>query len=589
MSKSVDNPTTSIPGENRVRHWRRGLRPLVWWGILVLVLYTYRLHQRLSEQTRLTFSVAMEGRPIVYGATASLDGRSIVSGERVSIGQHRFSISHPKGESFSTNFFIWYGEHEFGEIALDRLKGTLAIQAETPVALLSIRGPEFSLTLTNSSGVTRTVPTDRYQIVAEYMHGELRQEISVTQNSVASWRCVPRIGNLQMSCKQTGATFQLVRNDGQLMESGELPAIVRDLPEGSYKVMAVHRDARREDAAFVETGITRKIEVVFSYGAAIVGSEPSGATVIGGNGNSLGVTPLLLTELQPGHLDYTLRHEGYEPERVSFDVVANETNHLRTILLSSAYVKAIGEARRYLAAADYVMALEYCDDALHAKPNDADAVAMQKRATKLKSLVRAKMLAKKDDYEGAIKELESTLLVLPDDEGVKQLLLDYRKYEQDRLERQRAEQSSRARVMFDAVMAQNRDFTLFESHELKSSKPASVVKSAIMDALRNSQPPFMVTDLKPSESDPFVLQVKQEVTGGVRQCLVVGGQTLPDETQIFYEVLEFATKETVTPLGTLTSNTPIHPSRIEQMTPALQDRVTEGIRAIAERLQSAMR
>src|SRR5260370_22146620 len=81
-SKSVDNPTTSIPGRSRAQQWLRGLRPLVWWGILLLILYGVRFHQRLSEQTRLLFSVTMDGRSLAYGSAASLDGRQILSGQR---------------------------------------------------------------------------------------------------------------------------------------------------------------------------------------------------------------------------------------------------------------------------------------------------------------------------------------------------------------------------------------------------------------------------------------------------------------------------------------------------------------------------
>lgn len=60
---------------DRLQHWQHTLRPLAWWVILVLVLYGYRLHQRLLEQTVVKFSAALQGRPVDYEAIAFLDGR----------------------------------------------------------------------------------------------------------------------------------------------------------------------------------------------------------------------------------------------------------------------------------------------------------------------------------------------------------------------------------------------------------------------------------------------------------------------------------------------------------------------------------
>jgi len=51
------------------RGWMRGLRPIFYWLLLVLVLFGIRTHQRLMEQTRLAFSLSLQGRPL-YGATS---------------------------------------------------------------------------------------------------------------------------------------------------------------------------------------------------------------------------------------------------------------------------------------------------------------------------------------------------------------------------------------------------------------------------------------------------------------------------------------------------------------------------------------
>jgi len=58
------------------------------------------------------------------------------------LGQHTFTVSHPKAEPFSTNLFVWYGEHNFCQINLKRAKGVLEVHVNPPADLLTIRGPE---------------------------------------------------------------------------------------------------------------------------------------------------------------------------------------------------------------------------------------------------------------------------------------------------------------------------------------------------------------------------------------------------------------------------------------------------------------
>lgn len=567
--------------------WLRVLRPFFWWGILVLVLYGYRVHQRLAAETRLTFSTILQGRVVDNEASATLDGRQIWSGGQVPLGWHTFSISHPKAETCTTNLFIWYGKHDLGEMALLRGTGTLSIQSSPPAALLTIRGPEFSVTLTNSAGADLTVPMDRYVVEAKYGHAGETQDVSVYPHLVGSWRFAPRIGALRVTCNQYGASFQLLKADGQLVEEGELPATVKDVPEGRYNLVGVHHGNRREQSVTVGTGKTNSVEVDFLYGAAILDSRPSGATVTSGDGRSWGATPLQLTELNPGHWDFVLRRDGYEPVSVSVEVSANQTSSVSTNLVSQSYGRAMNAARQYLAASDYSRAWEASSEALVAKPDDPDAAAIQKEATKRGTLARAKTLGSKGDYDGGVRELESAQLTLPEDEEIKQLLSDFKKRQQEMDERRRQEQTSRAKAVFDAMMANNSDASLFDGHELKTSKPADEVKIAVTSAFQNARPAFAVNELKSSESSVFILNAKQELPNGLRQCLVVGGQTFPDEVQVFWKVLEYTKGQSTTVFGgiTVSSNmglTAIHQTRYGP------PQVTEGIELVRGLLQRAV-
>jgi len=102
------------------RGWKRGVRPLFYWLLLVLVLFGIRTHQRLMEKTRLDFVVTLQGQPT--GATTILDGKPATIGQNISLGNHTFVVTHPKGETFSNSWFGWYGEHDLGTIDLKRPK-----------------------------------------------------------------------------------------------------------------------------------------------------------------------------------------------------------------------------------------------------------------------------------------------------------------------------------------------------------------------------------------------------------------------------------------------------------------------------------
>src|ERR1019366_3089147 len=153
------------------------LRPLFWWLILVLVLYGIRTHQRLMEITRLNFNVTLQGQAI--DSKTTFDGKPAFSGQKIPLGNHTFTVTHPKGETFSTNLFIWYGTHNLGTINLKRTMGTLSVTADPPADVLVIRGPEWSVVLTNSPGLTQVVPTDDYEVEVRYPHGQRNDTVAV--------------------------------------------------------------------------------------------------------------------------------------------------------------------------------------------------------------------------------------------------------------------------------------------------------------------------------------------------------------------------------------------------------------------------
>ena len=129
------------PGGQSLNHaWLRALRPLLWWFLVVLVILGVLWHRHAMEKTHLNYTVALAGHRLP-DANITLDGQPVPSGQRLSLGKHTLTVTHPKAATFTTNFFGWYGGRNLGEIHLQRTMGSLNVTATPAVPTLTITGP----------------------------------------------------------------------------------------------------------------------------------------------------------------------------------------------------------------------------------------------------------------------------------------------------------------------------------------------------------------------------------------------------------------------------------------------------------------
>jgi len=583
--------------ENRTGYWRRVLRPLSWWLLLVLVLYGIRTHQRLMEKTRLEFTVTMQGQQHDEAYT-TFDGKPVVSGQKIPLGNHTFAVTLPKGEPFSTNMFVWYGDHNFGTIDLKRTMGTLSVTADPPAPFIFIRGPEWSVSLTNSSGLTQSVPTDQYTIESRYAHWGHADDVTVFSGTTAAWRIAPQLGAVQLSCNQSDASFQLLTLDDQQEEAGGFPAFIKELPEGNYKLISRHHGHQHEQTLAIKAGVTNDNPIEFLYGAAMLQTEPPEATVQDGNGRDWGITPLNLPELVPGTLQFTLHRAGYEPVAVSLEISANQTNIYQTNLVSTGYTGGMKSARNYMASSDYDKALQTVNDALIAKPDDADAIILQHEATGLGDIQKAQTSGNQGDYIGGEEYLTMALQALPDNAQAKQLMADYKTHEPEQIERQRVERLNRPKTVYDETLGEYVDANLFDDHELNSSKSVVSVAGAIEQALLTVQPNYkIIVDSEP-KPDTYLITASQDDNGllsvnGRRECIIVCGQTTDTNTEILFKVLEYRAKHNVTMPGLLAFKDneefiPINKSNIADMNDKLLAQLQAGVSNLTVRIQGAI-
>jgi hypothetical protein len=239
-----------------------------------------------------------------------------------------------------------------------------------------------------------------------------------------------------------------------------------------------------------------------------------------------------------------------------------------------------------------------------AKPDDVEALSLQREATGLGHFQRAQTMGQRGDYVGGDKELNLALESLPDNQEIKGLLADFKQHEPGQLERERIERLNRPGQVFTNALSNYADADLFDEHELTTSHPFKTVGAAIALALQSGQPAFQITATTSPQPETYQIEAVCEITGflgagttsGRHRCIIVCGQTKDDETQILFKVMEYKAKTTIkfsiaNLLNTATTENanyiPIHPSKI-QMTDALRAQLTNGVQIVTERIQSAI-
>jgi hypothetical protein len=263
------------------------------------------------------------------------------------------------------------------------------------------------------------------------------------------------------------------------------------------------------------------------------------------NGLERGVTPLTLSELQPGTWRFKLQLYNYEPATLTLSVAPNQTSTLHTNLISQSYTGTMRSVRAFMNERKYDEAAAAADGALIIQPNDVAAMTLRNQAIGLGSITRAEAFGKEGDFIAGIKELENALAALPESERAKQMLADFKRREPEQIERMRVARLNRGKQVFEAILKERYpDGDLFKTVEMKTSKPLKEIELPLLHALKGEPLKMNVTKYNEA-TDSFAIEAVQEfktalnTSVGRRQLVIVGAQTKDDETEILFKVLEY--------------------------------------------------
>ncbi len=565
--------------------WHRAIRPLLLWGILVLMIVAYRAHVRLSANTRIRFSPMVTWKTVGYESAITIDGRPASNGQRIPIGWHTLAIAHPEARPFSTNLFIWYGENELGQLVLEQAMGQLLVKATPPAARIEIRGSQFSAVVTNTSEFKASVPADTYVITATYAHWSKLDKVTVLTDQSTVQSYAPNLVSLQVAASHPDIKYQLLGSDYKEVASGLLPTTITELPEGNYQLISTRLTDQRVNTLTLEGNATNEVRVEFVYGTVVIETTPPGASVLTEDGNNLGVTPLTLKDRSPGQLRYRLERDGWESVVVALELTANQTSVLRTNLLSVRFAPLMATARREMAAQNFVRAVSVLTEALELNPNDTEAIALRSRAAGYGYIQLAKSSASRNDFAASISHLQTALLALPENEEAKRLMELYKNGQQGQNVERQNEILARPQRVFEQLTARwFADASPYDAHEFKTKLSVQEVEQKLRIAFINDPPVFLTTPYEPKFPDAFALGAYQQLPDGARRCLI-GGSQVGDETKFYYKILEYTKGSAI---GIKSSTVVLNPT-FSNLTEQQMKQIADGIQLVSGRIQKALK
>ena len=189
------------------------------------------------------------------------------------------------------------------------------------------------------------------------------------------------------------------------------------------------------------------------------------------------------------------------------------------------------------------------------------------------------------------------LQIVPDNERALALMNELADREKENKERAREQAEARRqerlalpKKTFELAVKKYPEASVFEEHELQTDLSAIQVQNAIERELETG-PAFKVVRMRVSPPEAFVINARQEVPGGLRNCVIAGAQIGDKETHIFFKVMEYKKKTGVAFQGQLkvtTSFVHLDPSRMEELSERETNQIKDGAVMVEERIRRAV-
>ncbi len=486
--------------------WNRAFRPFIIWLPIATLLLAADAHLRLLKQTKVFFSVTVEGFAMQADHTALLSSRPVMPGGLVVPGWRTFRLSANDADPIQQRRFICYGSNYLGAFKLSAQKGALEIAAEPAANDFQLTGRWFSAPREKCPALFPAVPIGDYAVIARYDWSQVEKKIRVERGRTNRVLIRADVGDLDLVTDPAEAQFRLASVDhSDIVVTNHAPAHLRHLPTGEYHLRVWRGDYLKEARVAITHGETNHLTVAFEYGQAQVVSDPTGATVYVGN-QAIGQTPKVLSGLKPGRYHFRLEQAGFEPAEVTFEVGDDQPVTVRTNLVNIRYRAAMQKARRLADAPrpDWHETLATLTEALDAQPNDQEALALK---TKVET----------------------------------QLAVDQAHVAETQRRAELAKRRESAPNLFADETAKLADSTLFDVHHWTVHANLATLCAALRRTFEKGPQHSWTVEKEAQEQDGLVIfQCKGNSSArSKRTCVVMACQIGPDEIQLYAKFWDY--------------------------------------------------
>ena len=311
---------------------RRFFLPFGVAALLILMGALYHLATRRPARGAAHFETEPPGAMIVLGDRMV---RSPADFSGLAAGKHSAHVMLPGYEPVEVNFKIKANTTARPpRINLTHALGSAEITSTPPGAAFELRqGAEVVETGTCPKKLT-DVPTGQYDLVVSLGDRRRTDTLEIKRGEVTTKEVELASGIVIVDSAPGGAEIWL---DGK--RAGIAPMEL-SMAEGDHEIVG-HYGSWPVLTQVVKATRSQKLAVAFEFvgGSAKIASAPGGAIVLA-DGKEVGRTPLLMEDLDPGELRYTLRLPGFKDMEVKGIIQPGEQT-----FMEARFVTRAGPAR----------------------------------------------------------------------------------------------------------------------------------------------------------------------------------------------------------------------------------------------------
>lgn len=318
----VDNALVS--GAKAVRRSRRRERAKkIGWVCVVVLILAAAFHYALLTTTTLSMVLTPSGDTslVESGVDILWNGRVVqtvkgpvrietsVTFDCPHLGDGTLEVQSADFDPVKRTIRISYGENRAGVFILPRSMQVLSVECDAPDVAVTVRKGVETIREFKGTASLR-LPTGTYVVRAEKGFSSRQETVRVESSRIASVNMAMPRGLLRLSGRPAASTYTLRRGARVVVDNGQLPASLSDLPEGDYVITFVFQGETIARETTVAAGRISEMIGILPFGGISISTtgsrhEPTFALRRSGSQaiESSGTAPATIQEVHAGTLE----------------------------------------------------------------------------------------------------------------------------------------------------------------------------------------------------------------------------------------------------------------------------------------------